>query len=62
VTLIITVDCGTRDVDVIKHAKNLGVDIIVTDHHAVPDVIPEEAVAMVNPKRPDCNYPFKGLA
>ena len=62
VSLIITVDCGTRDVDVIKHAKKLWVDIIVTDHHAVPDVIPEEAVAIVNPKRPDCEYPFKGLA
>ena len=62
VSLIITVDCWTRDIDVIKHAKKLGVDIIVTDHHAVPDVIPEEAVAIVNPKRPDCEYPFKWLA
>ncbi len=62
VTLIITVDCGTRDIDVIKHAKKLWIDIIVTDHHAVPDEIPEEAVAIVNPKRPDCDYPFKGLA
>lgn len=62
VSLIITVDCGTRDIDVIKHAKKLWVDIIVTDHHAVPDEIPEEAVAIVNPKRPDCDYPFKGLA
>lgn len=62
VSLIITVDCGTRDIEVIKHAKKLWVDIIVTDHHAVPDEIPEEAVAIVNPKRPDCDYPFKGLA
>ncbi|MCP4523066.1 MAG: single-stranded-DNA-specific exonuclease RecJ [Candidatus Gracilibacteria bacterium] len=62
VNLIITVDCGTRDVEVIQHAKKLGVDIIVTDHHAVPEIIPEEAVAIVNPKRPDCEYPFKGLA
>ncbi|QFR38915.1 single-stranded-DNA-specific exonuclease RecJ [Candidatus Gracilibacteria bacterium 28_42_T64] len=62
VSLIVTVDCGTRDIGVVKHAKKLGVDIIVTDHHAVPDEIPEEAVAIINPKRKDCNYPFKGLA
>lgn len=62
VNLIITVDCGTRDIGVMKHAKKLWVDIIITDHHAVPEVIPEEVVALVNPKRPDCEYPFKGLA
>ncbi len=62
VELIITVDCGTRDIDVIKHAKACGVDIIVTDHHAVPEIIPEEAIAIINPKRPDCEYPFKNLA
>lgn len=62
VTLIITVDCGTRDIDIIKHAKQSGIDIIVTDHHAVPDVIPEEAIAVINPKRTDCPYPFKYLA
>ncbi|MCH2188754.1 single-stranded-DNA-specific exonuclease RecJ [Candidatus Gracilibacteria bacterium] len=62
VGLIITVDCGTRDIDVIKHAKELGVDVIITDHHAVPEVIPQEAVALINPKREDCEYPFKYLA
>lgn len=62
VSLIITVDCGTRDIEVIKHAKEVWVDIIVTDHHAVPDVIPEEAVAIINPKRDDCNYLYKNLA
>ena len=62
VSLIITVDCGTRDVEVIKYAKKLWVDIIITDHHAVPDVIPEEAIAMINPKRPGCSYPYKNLA
>ena len=61
-TLIITVDCGTKDIDVIKHAKSLWVDVIVTDHHAVPEVIPPEAVAIVNPKRNDCSYPNKNLA
>ena len=61
-TLIITVDCGTKDIDVIKHAKSLWVDVIVTDHHAVPEVIPPEAVAIVNPKRNDCSYKNKNLA
>jgi len=62
VSLIVTVDCGTRDIWVVKHAKKMGVDIIVTDHHAVPDEIPDEAVAIINPKREDCEYPFKWLA
>jgi len=62
VGLVITVDCGTRDIDVIKHAKKIWVDVIVTDHHAVPLEIPEEAVAIINPKREDCQYPFKHLA
>jgi single-stranded-DNA-specific exonuclease len=62
VTLVITVDCGTRDIEPIRHAKSLGIDVIVTDHHAVPDVIPEEVVAIVNPKRKDSKYPFPSLA
>ncbi|MCD5380909.1 single-stranded-DNA-specific exonuclease RecJ [Candidatus Gracilibacteria bacterium] len=62
VTLIITVDCGSRDIDVIEKAKTMGIDIIVTDHHMTPEVIPESAVALINPKRPDCPYPFKFLA
>ena len=62
VSLIVTVDCWTRDVEVIKYAKKLWVDIIITDHHAVPEEIPEEAVAIINPKRLDCKYPYKNLA
>ncbi|RKW22896.1 single-stranded-DNA-specific exonuclease RecJ [Candidatus Gracilibacteria bacterium] len=62
VNLIVTVDCGTKDLDVITHAKNLGIDVIVTDHHAVPDIISEDAVAVINPKRDDCNYMYKHLA
>jgi single-stranded-DNA-specific exonuclease len=62
VTLLITVDCGTRDVEIIRYAKSIGIDVIVTDHHAVPDIIPEEAVALINPKRRDCPYPFKHLS
>ena len=44
VSLIITVDCGTRDIEVIEYAKEHGIDVIVTDHHAVPEVIPKEAI------------------
>ncbi len=62
VSLIITVDCWTRDVEIIKYAKSIWVDIIVTDHHAVPEIIPEEAIAIINPKRQDCTYPYKNLA
>ncbi|MDD5769708.1 MAG: single-stranded-DNA-specific exonuclease RecJ [Candidatus Gracilibacteria bacterium] len=62
VDLVITVDCGTRDIEVIKYAKGLGIDVIITDHHAVPEVIPSEAIAMINPKRLDCEYPFKYLS
>lgn len=62
VSLVITVDCGTRDLEVIEYAKSLGVDIIVTDHHAVPEIIPKEAVAIINPKRLDSTYPFSGLS
>ncbi len=62
VSLVITVDCGTRDIEPIRHAKWLGIDVIVTDHHAVPDQIPEEVIAIVNPKRKDSKYPFPSLA
>lgn len=62
VNLVITVDCWTRDIEVVKYAKTLWIDVIITDHHAVPDIIPEEAIAVINPKRPDCNYLYKNLA
>lgn len=59
--LIITVDCGSLSHVEIAHAKQRGVDVIVTDHHSVSDVQPE-AVAVINPKRPDHEYPFIDLA
>ena len=62
VTLVITVDCGTRDIEPIRYAKSLGIDVIVTDHHAVPDIIPEEVIALLNPKRKDSLYPFPNLS
>jgi single-stranded-DNA-specific exonuclease len=62
VRLVITVDCGTRDIGPIRHAKSLGIDVIVTDHHAVPDIVPDEVIAIINPKRWDSKYPFRDLA
>jgi len=57
-TLIITVDCGTTDVAAVTRANELGVALIITDHHQPPAVLPE-AVAIVNPQLGD--YPFRGL-
>lgn len=62
VKLVITVDCGTRDIQAIQYAKQLGIDVIVTDHHAVPESIPTEVIGILNPKRPDSAYPFPSLA
>lgn len=62
VKLVISVDCGTRDILAIQHAKSLGIDVIVTDHHAVPEVIPEEAIAIISPKLPGTTYPYLGLS
>ena len=61
VSLIITVDCGITAVDEVAHAKGLGMDVVVTDHHSCKDVLPD-AAAVVDPHRPGCPYPFKGLA
>lgn len=57
--LIITVDCGITCVDEIKYCKELGIDIIVTDHHDIPAEIPDTLI--INPKLPDQIYPFKEL-
>jgi len=59
--LIITADCGISNVDEIKQAQEMGVDVIVTDHHEIPDEIPP-AYAVLNPKQGDCPFPFKSLA
>lgn len=61
VNLIVTVDNGITANDEINYARTLGVDVVVTDHHECREEIPE-CCAVVNPQRPDCNYPFKGLA
>jgi single-stranded-DNA-specific exonuclease len=59
--LIISVDCGVSDSAPIKKAGKLGLDVIVTDHHRVPSVLPP-AYAVINPKRDDCSCPFPYLA
>jgi len=59
--LIITVDCGVRSLQEVEHARNEGVDIIITDHHQPFDSLPK-ANAVICPKQPDDDYPFKGLA
>ncbi|MGM9619456.1 MAG: single-stranded-DNA-specific exonuclease RecJ [Oscillospiraceae bacterium] len=61
VTLLITVDCGITGVEEIAYAATLGMDVIVTDHHECKEQLPA-AVAVVDPHRPDCPYPFKHLA
>ena len=60
-TLIVTVDCGTTSVAEIAAANARGLDVIVTDHHRVPAVLPA-ALAIVNPHRPDSTYPDRRLA
>jgi single-stranded-DNA-specific exonuclease len=59
--LIISVDCGIRSVDAAKRASDLGIDLIVTDHHEPEEALPR-ALAVLNPKRRDCSYPDKNLA
>jgi len=59
--LIITVDCGISSFESVQIVKKLGMDIIITDHHHVPDKVPE-ALAVIDPKQKDCSYPFKELA
>lgn len=59
--LIITVDNGISNKDEVAYAKKKGMDVIITDHHEVPKVLPN-AVAIINPKRKDDKYPFKDLA
>ncbi len=61
VTLIVTVDCGITATSECEYAKSLGIDLIITDHHECGANIPD-AVAAIDTKQPDCQYPFKDLA
>ena len=59
--LVISVDCGIRAAEAALHARALGIDLIITDHHE-PDRTLPQALAVINPKRRDCTYPDKNLA
>ncbi len=61
VDLVITVDCGIRSVDEVAHANEIGLDMIVTDHHSLGRELPP-AIAVINPNRPDSAYPDTQLA
>lgn len=61
VRLVVSVDCGVRSVEEVARARAWGLDIIVTDHHSPQATLPP-ALAVVDPKRPDCRYPFKELS
>lgn len=60
-SLIIALDCGIKAMEKIRYANQLGVDFIICDHHRPGDEIPQ-AVAVLDPKRVDCNYPYKELS
>lgn len=61
VSVVVSVDCGIRGADAARRARELGVDLIITDHHE-PDTTLPPAFAVINPKRSDCAYPDKLLA
>jgi len=59
-SLIIALDCGIKAIDKVNYAKDKGIDFIICDHHRPGEELPK-AVAVLDPKREDCNYPFKEL-
>ncbi len=60
-SLLIVLDCGVKAVEKVKYAKEKGIDFIICDHHTPGDELPD-AVAVLDPKRDDCGYPFKYLS
>lgn len=60
IPLIITLDCGIKSHEQVGYARERGIDMIITDHHTPSQTLPE-AVAVLNPKRADCSYPYKEL-
>lgn len=60
-SLMISVDCGITGNDEVDYANSIGLDVVITDHHECKETLPD-AVAVVDPHRPDCPYPFKYLA
>ena len=60
-SLMISVDCGITGNEEVDYANSIGLDVVITDHHECKEALPD-AVAVVDPHRPDCPYPFKNLA
>ena len=58
--ILITCDCGITNIEEVAYAENLGIDVIITDHHQPSKLLPD-AFSIINPNRIDCKYPFKGL-
>ncbi len=61
VSLVVTVDCGISNADEVALARDLGMDVVIVDHHQLPERVPDAAAAIINPQRPDCAFPDKGL-
>jgi single-stranded-DNA-specific exonuclease len=61
VRVVVTVDCGIRSITEVNDGRKLGLDLIITDHHSIGEKVPP-APAVINPKQPDCPYPFKDLS
>lgn len=61
VKLVITLDCGIKAINMVRYAKSKGIDFIICDHHKPDDELPE-AVAVLDPKRPDDDYPYPHLS
>lgn len=59
-TLIVSLDCGIKSVELIRYARSLEIDFVICDHHT-PDIMLPPAVAILNPKQSDCPYPYKEL-
>jgi single-stranded-DNA-specific exonuclease len=60
ISLMIALDCGVKAIEQVAYAKTLGIELIICDHHTPADVLPD-ALAVLDPKRGDCTYPFKEL-
>lgn len=59
--LIVALDCGIKAIEKVAYAREAGIDFVICDHHTPDDQLPD-AVAVLDPKRPDCNYPYKHLS
>lgn len=62
ISLIITVDCGISNHREVEYARSAGIDVIITDHHHLQAPEPPAALAVIDPKLPECGYPFRDLA